>query len=124
MGLDIYFSTEDEQTELGYLRKCNIVYGYFADRIDDKENARVTKEDLAELAELCNNVLTKHKELGLTKEFVEYASVTLPTRSGFFFGSTEYDDDYLYQVERTKDEIEQLLQKVQEGEIVLINFWW
>nr|DAO11098.1 MAG TPA: hypothetical protein [Caudoviricetes sp.] len=124
MGLDIYFNTEDGQTELGYLRKCNIVYAHFAEVIDDEENARVTKEDLAELVELCNNVLTKHEELGLTSEFVEYASVTLPTQGGFFFGSTEYGEDYLYQVERTKEVLEELLQKVQEGEIVLIDFWW
>jgi hypothetical protein len=47
--------------------------------------------------------------LCLTLEGVEYAIEHLPSRSGFFFGSTEYDDYYVWELENTVEQINDTL---------------
>jgi hypothetical protein len=41
----------------------------------------------------------------LTEEVVKFASEHLPSRRGFFFGGTEYDDDYVLDLENTIEQI-------------------
>lgn len=68
---------------VGYFRKVNCVYRYFQDRLTD-ETAWVTKADCEDIVKRCNEVL----------ENPNLAMTLLPTQSGFFFGSTEYDKYY------------------------------
>ena len=135
---DEYWKSEPEYNEdmygkeLMYWRKANHIHNWFVQNcqngIDDCERYVITVADLMKLKELCEKILTmteKRKEmrypsfsatekvevdiLYLTPEGVEYASEHLPSRSGFFFGSTEYDNGYVWDLEETVEQINNTL---------------
>ena len=114
--------------ELMYWRKANQIHNWFVKNcqngVDDCERYAITVNDLIKLKELCEKILTmteKRKEmrytsfdatekeevdvLCLTLEGVEFASEHLPSCSGFFFGSTEYDNWYVWDLENTVEQI-------------------
>ncbi len=111
MGLDMYlygnkmsFNNHDyniggktEGIEIGYWRKANQIHNWFVENcqggVDDCREHSVYHEDLQELKKRCETVLKHPSE----------AEDLLPTQSGFFFGSTEYDEWY---VQDLKDTIE------------------
>lgn len=118
--------------ELMYWRKANQIHNWFVQNcqngVDDCEYYSITVADLMKLKELCEKILTmteKRKEmrytsysatekeevdiLYLTPEGVEYAIEHLPSRSGFFFGNTDYDDWYVLQLENTVEQINDTL---------------
>lgn len=74
--------------QVGYWRKENAIHKWFVDNCqngeDDCRETYVSREKLAELRDLCEKVL---KDNSLADE-------ELPTQSGFFFGSTDYDEWY------------------------------
>jgi hypothetical protein len=73
---------------MGYWRKSNIIHHWFvnnlADGVDECQPITVRREDLEKLKETCIEVIANPI----------YAEELLPTGSGFFFGSTEYDEYY------------------------------
>jgi hypothetical protein len=73
---------------VGYWRKANAIHGWFVtnvqDEIDECQPHNVSREQLKKLREACQLALTS----------ADKAGEVLPTRSGFFFGSTEYDEYY------------------------------
>lgn len=83
--------------EVAYWRKANAIHQWFVnecgDGIDECQDMFVTKEKLEELLELCERVLENKNK----------ANELLPTQSGFFFGSLEYDEVYFYDIEYTKN---------------------
>ena len=109
MGLDMYlygvkqeFEKHDyniggykESTEIGYWRKANAIHRWFVencqDGIDNCATYYVGYEDLKELRDLCVRVLCKK----------ERPEEILPTQEGFFFGVTDYGEDYIYDLEET-----------------------
>ena len=114
--------------ELMYWRKANQIHNWFVQNcqngVDDCEQYAITVNDLMKLKELCEKILTMTEKrkamrytsysatekeevdiLYLTPEGVEYATEHLPSRSGFFFGSTEYDDWYVMGLENTVEQI-------------------
>ena len=72
----------------GYWRKQNAIHNWFVknvgNNIDECQEMWVTRENLESLKTMCQLVLSVPIR---AKEF-------LPTQSGFFFGSTEFDDWY------------------------------
>lgn len=116
MGLDIVlFKTKS--TEIANFRKVNFLFKFFEDRIGDinPTTVGVTTEDLEDLRDKCSKVLVDHT----------LAEELLPTCSGFFFGSTEYDDDYFKDVFRVLDTCETLLkQPLDDGEGYELDFWY
>lgn len=86
-----------------YFRKVNFVYRYFANKLVD-ECCFADKEDIEELISRCDKVLADHS----------LAEELLPTTSGCFFGSTNYDDWYFQDVEDCKQQMEKLLSKYDE----------
>lgn len=65
------------------------------------------------------------RECGLHRVgWQRYASQVLPTVSGFFFGSTDYDVYYLRDVMDCKTQFEKLLKNWKEGEIVYNSMSW
>ena len=56
--------------------------------------------DLEELLDVCHEVLCNH----------DLAEARLPSTSGFFFGSTEYDGYYFDDIEKTIDIITKVLE--------------
>lgn len=114
--------------QLMYWRKANQIHNWFVQNcqggVDDCERYVITVADLIKLKELCEKILTmtemrkdmrylsfgaREKEevdiLYLTDEGVKFASEHLPTRAGYFFGSTEYDDCYVWDLENTVEQI-------------------
>lgn len=88
---------------VGYWRKANAIHGWFVDNIGDGEDdcrrMYVPIERLKELFVLCKAVL-KDKSL---------AESNLPTKSGFFFGSYDYDSYYFQDIEYTMDLLDEVL---------------
>ena len=85
------FTNIDHQ--VGYWRKANAIHNWFveqcADGVDNCQDIYVSVNKAKELRELCRQVLEDHSK----------ASELLPTCSGFFFGTTEYDEWYFKDLE-------------------------
>ena len=117
-------------------RKANHIHKWFVDKVQDGEDDcyyhnEVTKEVLEELFDICERVLAaselvegqivngycyKDGEKIPCMEDGEYikdpsvAMELLPTTSGFFFGSTDYDEWYYNQIEYTARVIKEILE--------------
>ena len=117
MGLDMYLTAsanliEDEgvavegldaggmevsavEYRLGKWRKANAIHGWFVENVqDDEDNCRpyeVEVEQLEQLRDLCVHALETKNPDGL------------PPAVGFFFGSSEVDDDYWEDLQLTAD---------------------
>jgi len=87
-----------------YWRKANHIHDWFVNNVqnanDDCGKYYVSREQLKELADLCEQVLADP----------DSASEILPTTDGFFFGGTEYDQYYLDQCLKTAQDIRKLLE--------------
>jgi hypothetical protein len=84
------------QEELGYWRKANAIHQWFVDNVqdgvDECQESYVTTEQLQQLLDIVKQVQADHA----------LAPTLLPTESGFFFGSTEYDSYYFEDLEDTR----------------------
>lgn len=99
MGLDVFF---EKHKVVGYFRKVNFLVKYFGDLGFDIENQTpfcITKEQVTELRNRCQEVLSDHSK----------AEELLPTISGFFFGSTDYNEYYFEDVEQVLKYCEETL---------------
>ena len=109
--------------QVGYWRKANHIHNWFmqncAERneydnpIDDCRPIRITVGALEKLLDTCKKVLEDHS----------LASSLLPTQSGFFFGSTEYDEYYFGEIERTIKIIEPVL-KFAKHKLEIEDYDW
>ena len=153
MGLDM-FLYKVKREEVAYWRKANAIHGWFERKLGDGEPLRncgdyhVTKEDLEELQDLCKQVLAKTKtasgkvqngsrynhetnewdpiyEDGKTVVNPEVAEELLPSQAGFFFGSTNYDQYYLEDLENTIEQIDNILHTTDfDREEIVYSAWW
>lgn len=98
---------------IAYFRKVNFVYAYFQDKLID-EVAWVTRNDLIDLIDRCDKVLKDHS----------LAEELLPTRAGFFFGSTEYDKYYYDDVKDCKKQMEKILKGFKDDELMYVVMSW
>lgn len=113
--------------EIGYWRKANAIHNWFVNHIQDGEDdceyrREVTLEDLRELYDTCKEVLAEavlvpgkilsstrysggkwYEEYtdGLVVADPEVCEKLLPSTSGFFFGSTEYNESYIEDINQT-----------------------
>lgn len=92
--------------EIMYWRKVNAIHAWFVenvqDGIDECQESRVTIEQLDELATICEKVIRdKNPEL-------------LPSKGGFFFGSTDYDEYYYDEIEETAKVLREEIRNNQE----------
>lgn len=91
--------------EVGYWRKANAIHKWFVDNcqdgIDDCRDSYVSASQLEELCDTCERVLSDHT----------LAEELLPSESGFFFGSTEYDEYYYNDLKYTVELINRVLDK-------------
>lgn len=94
---------QEVRAELGYWRKANHIHQWFVENVqggeDDCGNYYVEREQLQTLVDLCKEVLENRGT----------ANEKLPTASGFFFGSTEYDDYYYQDLELTISQLEKAI---------------
>lgn len=117
MGLDMYlYGRKDNynltdynigriglQVEVGYWRKANAIHRWFVENVqggvDNCATYSLGIEDLKTLKSICEEVLNKP----------ELADKKLPTKDGFFFGPTEYDEFYFNDIQETIDIINKCL---------------
>lgn len=97
-----------------YFRKVNFFYRYFSPKLES-EACFATRDDIEELIRRCDEVLEDHDK----------AEKLLPTQSGFFFGSTDYDKWYFYDVRDVKRQMTKLLRNFNEDtDIIYILMSW
>lgn len=124
--------------DVAYWRKANQIHNWFVKNVqngvDNCGHYHVSREQLKELVETCEKVLAASKlvkgkvkngetlkdgewipvmEDGKLIKDSSVAQELLPTGSGFFFGSTEYNE---YYVQDLKETIEQVNAILAEGE--------
>ena len=84
-------------------RKANAIHNWFVKNvqggIDNCERFYVSREDMKKLISTCKEVLADTSK----------AETLLPSTSGFFFGSTEYDEWYYRNLEKTVKMLEHAL---------------
>lgn len=122
MGLDMYLYAREANKNLlaedvGYWRKANQVHNWFVQNVqngeDDCGEYVVTREQLKALRDLCEEVLQNK----------ERASELLPSRPGFFFGSTAYEAWYYDDLVRTLDIIGECMKQPEGVEFIYHSSW-
>lgn len=120
---------------VGYWRKANAIHNWFVQNVqngkDDCQESHVTREQLGELRELCKQVLdsvetvegelpngtsyypdgrvVEHKVPGAVVAQPGLAAAILPSKAGFFFGNTEYNEYYLDDLRDTVTIVDRVL---------------
>lgn len=125
------------EERVGYWRKANQIHGWFVsniqDGVDDCGSYELTKEKANELLSICRNIKQKCSlvdgqvkngqvasvetggkfvdaiEDGNTMTNSEVAEKLLPSESGFFFGSTDYDQWYMESIDETIEILEAIM---------------
>lgn len=135
--------------EVGHWRKANAIHSWFvrecAGGEDDCTPIDVPLEKLEELLELCRKVLDTIEVVpgevnvgtqfsgGVTTKLVRDGEVVaqpgvaaklLPTASGFFFGSTDYDEHYIADVRRTISIVERAVALARSGYDIVYRASW
>ena len=107
--------------EIAYWRKANQIRQWFVNHIEEfNENDnggyyRVTKELLEKLIEDCKAVLEDH----------DMVNVIMPSSSGFFFGSTDYDEWYFGDLESTIKKCQRVIDESDwENEVIVYTESW
>ena len=89
--------------QVGYWRKANQIHKWFVDKCqegeDDCRTGYVPTEKLKELLDLCKKI----------KENPSEGHTLLPSTGGFFFGSTDYDEYYYHDIDKTIEILETVL---------------
>jgi len=106
------------ESDACYWRKANQIHKWFVDKVQDGEDDckeyEVDIKDLKELLELCKQVMDKPKK----------ASQLLPCTSGFFFGSTDYDEYYFQQIESTIHDLKEIIDSHGEYDTYYYSSSW
>lgn len=148
MGLDMYL-TRNNDVEVGYWRKANSIHKWFVKHVqkgsDNCARYRVSLKDLTLLKQTVLEVLENSKLVdgkvvnGYTfkdgqkipmledGEIIEDSTVAeklLPTESGFFFGSTDYDIYYYEDLENTVEIIDDLIATHTPGDTYYYQSSW
>lgn len=93
------------EEELMYWRKANHIHKYFVDTVGrGEDNCQEMYVDTETITDLINTLkkVVKAKDDSVSSEL-------LPTGSGFFFGSKEYDEYYYEECERTLNELSDII---------------
>ena len=105
--------------EVGYWRKANAIHKWFVENVqngeDDCREYYVDIEKLKDLYDRCNQIMEDNTK----------ANELLPTQSGFFFGSTEYDEWYFNDIKQTIEILkpiielnDELSEKIDKKEVI------
>ncbi len=129
-----YHSTNEQ---VGYWRKANQIHAWFVENVqggtDDCNSYEVTKEQLETLLGICKTIKKSCKlvkgtvnngytfdstmkmvgiqEEGKVMTNSEVAHKLLPSRDGFFFGSTDYDQWYMQDIDSTIEILTKVLKE-------------
>ena len=114
-----YIKWKSLSEEVGYWRKANAIHRWFVENVqngvDDCGVYSVSKNQLEELLEICRDI----------KSGTEDPETLLPTQSGFFFGSTAYDEWYYEDIKSTIDILEKVLKETDfDNEVITYQSSW
>lgn len=118
MGLDMYLEKEDGE-ELDYFRKFNALHGYivdaYADGADECQPIHLNEAAVTDIYDRLSKVLA---DSSLGPEL-------LPVCRGPFFGSYEYDYDYIAKVAYAKNSFKKLLDEFdfESGDVIYLATW-
>ncbi len=131
-------------------RKANAVHQWFVTNVqkgvDNCGTYYVSTKKLKELAEICEQIIAatvlvsgkikngytyangKESPVMENGKYMDYegaklASELLPTTSGFFFGSTDYDEFYFDDIKGTAEKLRALLKEDGEGSYYYSSSW-
>lgn len=131
------YPTKQIYEQVGYWRKANEIHDWFVNEIQDgvddcNYHREVTRQDFERLRDTCQKIVSETrlvegkvingynidkngKEIpieidGLIVEDDSLCRHLLPTTSGFFFGSTQYDQYYIEDLKHTIQICEEVLQ--------------
>jgi hypothetical protein len=101
---------------VGYWRKANAIHKFFVDEcangVDECQPINLTVEQLIVLLDKCKTVL----------ENPSLANEVLPTQDGFFFGTTEYDEWYINDLNKTVDIIDKVLAGINNDVMLNVTY--
>ena len=97
----MYLSRVTRETKVCW-RKANAIHAYIVDNHAEGDGCTPVALSRFSIRVLRNRCLDVLSDRGLAQEL-------LPTQSGCFFGSTEYDEDYFEELERTEKELTEVL---------------
>ena len=99
-----------------YFRKVNFVFAYYQNigKMVDDCYAFTDADDIDDLISRCERVLKDHKQ----------ADYLLPTQSGFFFGSTDYDKWYFDDVKDCLRQMKKFRKLLTDGVTGYVIFSW
>ena len=111
------FEVKEVKVEAGYWRKANAIHKWFVDKIQDGNDDcgyyYVHRERLVELRNTCQRIL----------DFKHLAEGQLPTQPGFFFGSTEYDEEYYNDLAYTVQALDKAMTLTAEWDFEYHSSW-
>lgn len=118
MGLDMYLyklpqGDKNQEQQVMYWRKSNAIHRWFTQDAKEDNTTEFSKniEDIKRLQGMCANSFNK-------KEIV------LETSSGFFWGSTSYDDWYWEDIKETAESLENVINDHEEGDEYVYYAWY
>ena len=113
---------------VGYWRKANAIHSWFVrnaqNDVDECQRSIVTRDQLQTLLDIAqtvrNTVSGTEEVIDNSKGFPTYsypnfiidsaiANRYLPTQGGFFFGGTDYDIDYVWDLDSTIEQLTKVL---------------
>lgn len=120
--------------EVGYWRKANQIHNWFINNCGngdpDEREMYVSRGQLKELLKICKKIKKSCKlvegEIKNGERVIknpELAEKLLPTTSGFFFGSTDYDEWYMKDIDYTIEILEAVLSEDDNGDYYYEASW-
>lgn len=121
---------------IAYFRKHNQIHNWFVQNVqngnDDCRRYPITVDDIKKLLSICETIMShvtktprppkiktdskgnqyeclQYDDYKISGEGMQYVINNLPTKDGFFFGSTGYDDDYFWCIENAIKELNNVL---------------
>ena len=93
-------------------RKANAIHNWFVENVqdgnDDCGRYPVSVDKLKDLRSACRNAMQCYDERN-----IEDTAMWMPTQDGFFFGSTDYDEWYREDLQRTFDACNNLIRTIE-----------
>lgn len=105
--------------EVAYWRKFNALHSYFNRHFNEQDNDNCVNiymdiDDIKELLELVKNLKDNIRLEGEKVLNPEVCEALLPTQEGFFFGSTNYDKDYVSDLDLTIKQLSKVIAEHKE----------
>lgn len=86
-----------------YWRKANAIHNWFV------ENVQENIDNCAEYYVSSKQLEALLDDINYSLKNKDHAEEVLPTREGFFFGGTDYDEYYWQELEKTSETLQKLL---------------